>query len=405
MRSIAILLLISIYGGLALLGAPLSMWLLLNAQTWTGRGLAIVGIIVIILPATLFLWQRGRSDRSFWGWSSVALGLILAGVLGGILLSTPTGYPPSDSPVRHRFTRGGSFQSYRLTNIVPEIEQINLGFLIMPYLDPILTRDQARRVSVFTLDLYRDMERDPDFHQLGSAMGWAYAELLGQPFDVGHYYLYVPRNRGSGPSPAIVFLHGSAGNFKAYIWLWSRLAEEQGMVIIAPSYGFGNWDRAGVAAVLRALDDAATVVDIDQDQVYLAGLSNGGLAVSQLAQVAPGRFRGLVFISPVMATEIVDGSTFRDAWRGRPVLLVTGEADRRIPVSYVRQRAMSLKASGVQVTEVTYPGEDHFLFFSQPEKVLGDISNWLSKIGVRRDSTGYRSPGANQESNTILTLP
>jgi hypothetical protein len=164
--------------------------------------------------------------------------------------------------------------------------------LIMPYLDPILTRDQARRVSVFTLDLYRDMERDPDFHRLGSAMGWAYAELLGQPFDVGHYYLYVPRNRGSGPSPAIVFLHGSAGNFKAYTWLWSRLAEEQGMVVIAPSYGFGNWDRAGVVAVLRALDDAATLVDIDQA---------------------------------------------------------------------------------------------YFLFFSQPEKVLGDVSNWLLKIGVGKD--------------------
>lgn len=357
------------------------MWLLLNAQTWTGRCLAVAGIIVVILPATLFLWYRGQSNRSFWGWSSVALGLTLVGVLAGILLSTPTGHPPPDSPVHHHFSRGGSFRSYRLTNIVPEIEQINLGFLIMPYLDPILTRDQARRVSVFTLDLYRDMERDRDFHRLGSAMGWAYAELPGQSFDVGHYYLYVPRNRGNGPSPAIVFLHGSAGNFKAYTWVWSKLAEERGMVVIAPSYGFGNWDRAGVIAVLRALDDAATVVDIDQDRVYLVGLSNGGLGVSQLAEVAPGRFRGLVFISPVMAAEIVDGRAFHDTWRGRPVLLVTGEADRRIPVSYVRQRVSNLEASGVQVTEVTYPGEDHFLFFSQPEKVLGDMSNWLLKIG------------------------
>jgi pimeloyl-ACP methyl ester carboxylesterase len=155
------------------------------------------------------------------------------------------------------------------------------------------------------------------------------------------------------------------------------------MVVIAPSFGFGNWDRAGMASVLQALDDAATVVDINQDRVYLAGLSNGGLGVSQLAVAAPGRFRGLIFISPVMATEIADGRAFQDAWRDRPVLLVTGEADRRIPVSYVRQRAAKLRAGGVQVTEVTYPNEDHFLFFSQPERVLGDISRWLLKTGER----------------------
>jgi pimeloyl-ACP methyl ester carboxylesterase len=381
MRSVTIPVLVSIYGGLVLLGAPLSAWLLLNAQTWTGRGLAVAGMIVIFLPITLFLWYRGGSWRGFWGWGSMSLGLILVGILTGIVLSTPTGHPQPDSPVQHRFTQGGRFRRYTLTNVVPEMEQINLGFLIMPYLDPILTRDQACRVSTFTLDLYRDMERDRDFHQLGSAMGWAYAEFLGRPFDVGHYYLYVPRKRGSGPSPAIVFLHGSAGNFKAYTWVWSKLAEEQGMVIIAPSFGFGNWDRSGVASVLQALDDAATVVDINQDQVYLAGLSNGGLGVSQLAEAAPERFRGLIFISPVMETKILDGTRFHHTWRDRPVLVVTGEADRRIPVGYVEQRVSNLRAGGVQVTEIIYPDEDHFLFFSQPENVLGDISSWLLKVG------------------------
>jgi pimeloyl-ACP methyl ester carboxylesterase len=105
------------------------------------------------------------------------------------------------------------------------------------------------------------------------------------------------------------------------------------------------------------------------------------LGVSQLAAAEPARFRGLVFLSPVMATEIVDGGAFRDAWRSRPVLVMTGEADERIPASYVRQRASNLRAGGVQVTEIVYPGEDHFLVFSQPQKVMDDIAEWLLQAG------------------------
>jgi phospholipase/carboxylesterase len=323
--------------------------------------------------------------------------LVLAGILGSILLSTPSGHPPPGSPVQQRFTKGGEFRRFTPTNVVPEIEQINLGFTIMPYLDALLSRDEARRASTFTLALYRDMENDPNFHQLGSAMGWAYMGLLGRPLNVGHYYLYMPRRRGSAPYPALVFLHGSAGNFKVYTWVWSKLAQEQGMVILAPSYGFGNWDRAGAASVLQALDDAATVVDIDPDRVYLAGLSNGGLGVSHLAGMAPGRFRGLIFISPVMATEVVDGRAFQDAWRDRPILVVTGEADDRIPVGYVRQRAANLRAGGVQVTQVIYPGEDHFLIFSQAEKVMGDVSRWLD--GTK--DAGRMTNGTSRQSHYV----
>jgi pimeloyl-ACP methyl ester carboxylesterase len=128
---------------------------------------------------------------------------------------------------------------------------------------------------------------------------------------------------------------------------------------------------------LAALDDVAAITEIDQKRIYLAGISNGGLGVSQLAEAAPGRFRGLIFISPVMATEIVESKTFLETWRGRPVLVISGEADRRISISYVNQRVTTLQKGGVAVTDITYSNEDHFLFFSQPANVLADIATWL----------------------------
>jgi predicted esterase len=378
-KILAWLVLALIYGAYVLLLAPLSIWLLFNAQTWTGRGLAVMGLILATLPATLVAWLRAKARRATLKRFNAVLGVILIGIASIILLTTPSGSPPPDSPIQQRFTQPIQFNRWALSNIVPEAEQVNLGFQVMPYLDSIFTSDQARRVAVPTFQIYRDLESDPNFHELGSAMGWVYAELTGDPFDVGHYYLYIPRQHGNGPLPAIVFLHGSVGNFKGYVWLWSKIAEKLGMVIISPSYGFGNWDRAGsLTTIERALDDAATQVAIDPARVYLAGLSNGGLGVSRAAFADPDRYRGLIFISPVIDINIVDGKTFLDQWRDRPVLVIAGEADERIPYDYVTKRITLLKAAGVDVTQSAYPGEDHFLFFSQADNVLNDISQWLT---------------------------
>jgi pimeloyl-ACP methyl ester carboxylesterase len=284
--------------------------------------------------------------------------------------------------VSQRFTTNTRFPRYTISNIVPEVEQINLGFLAMPAMDEIFTYEQAFRVRESTLAVYREMDQDANFRALGSSMGWAYADLFGRPYNAGQYYLYVPRNRPAGPLPAILFLHGSMGNFKAYTWVWSSLAEELGYVIIVPSFGFGNWrEPGGIDAAIKALDDTQSVVELDENRLYLAGLSNGGLGVSLLAASMPQRFRGLIFISPVMATEIVDQSTFQSAWAERPVLIMTGQADERVPVAYVTERVRGLERGGVAVKYIVYPEEDHFLFFSQPASVLQAISRWLRAEG------------------------
>ncbi len=367
------------YAGFSLIVILLSGWFMVVAYTWVGRGLALAAVLAVMLPVALaagWLWP-GRPAA--WRWVSLTLSVALVGLLAAILQAAPDGLPAPGSPVSQRFTGSAGFQRYALANIVPEIEQINLGFWVMPYLDDLFTVQQARRDAPFTLALYQDMENDPNFHQLGSAMGWSYAEIMGQTFEVGHYYLYVPRQRPAGPLPVLVFLHGSFGNFKTYTWVWAKLAEERGFVIIVPSYGFGNWWRPDSDQIVpRVLADAARVVEIDRSRIYLAGLSNGGFGVVRQGLASPGQFRGLIFISPVMEAELVDSPPFLKAWRDRPVLVMAGEADERIPLQYVTQRVSALKTGGVNVTYVTYPAEDHFLFFSQSTRVLNDISTWLS---------------------------
>lgn len=362
-----------------ILGA-ISVWWGFRAVTGPGRTLAAAGLLLASLPLPHLLRVQ-NADRRWWRWYPAISLMMVTGILAALLLNAPSGRPAAASPVLHRFTREVSYPVLSPTNIIPEAEQISLGFAGMPWVDPLLDQNQARRVWSFTQDIYREMEADPNFRELGSVLGWAYADLAGRRFDVGHYYLYLPQRPASGPRPLLIFLHGAAGNFKAYTWVFSPLVEEHNLVLIAPSFGFGNWRKTGgTAAIQRALDDVMQVTEIDPDQVYLMGLSNGGLGVSLAAAEWPELFRGLIFLSPAMATEAVEQQTFLDSWRGRPVLVVSGEDDRRVPVAYVRSRVAALQQSGVAVSEEIYPGEDHFLVFSQPASVLQDISDWLSGI-------------------------
>lgn len=352
-----------------------------DTPTWVGTGFILAGIILLLLPLLLLGWFRQPASRTLWSAGLAFALLLLGGFLVALLLSAPSGDPGPGSPVQQRFTGDGSFRRYTLTNLIPESEQVNLGFPTMPYLDPLLTRAQAQRALAPTLDLYQEMEADDDFRELGATIGLAYNGLLGRSLDAGHYYLYVPQQTGPGPLPVLIFLHGAAGNFKAYTWLLSRLAEEMGFALIVPSYGFGTWDEEGVASVLRALADARQVVNIDPERIYLAGLSNGGIGVSTLAAARPELFRGLIFISPALPADIVGGEDFQDGWIEQRVLVVTGAADRRIPLSYVEERVEHMRAGGVDVEAITFPHADHFLIFTHAEQLRSEVSAWLRQEG------------------------
>lgn len=112
-------------------------------------------------------------------------------------------------------------------------------------------------------------------------------------------------------------------------------------------------------------------------------LGEGGLGVSVVGNEAAEGFAGLIFISPVMATHITDSPTFLEQWRGRPVLIISGETDDRVPADYVRQRIAHLEAGGVALTSHIYPAQDHFLFFYAEEQLRADLVSWLTAVDGR----------------------
>jgi pimeloyl-ACP methyl ester carboxylesterase len=304
----------------------------------------------------------------------------LAAVVGAYCLS-PTGQ--ISHPALSQHYRGAArFRRLSPANLVPEIDQLRLGAHLFGLLDPTADRELAARVRRLFLEVYREMRGDPGFVQAVSALGMCYRDMVA-PATRLHVYEYAPAGVRGQARPALIFLHGSLGNFKGYIWVLHELAERLGVVILAPTYGSGNWYTDRHCRVLHeVLEYCHGMPHIDADQLYLAGLSNGGTGVTRAIADHGGAYKGVIMLSPVLELAVIDSAAFRRRAAALPMLLVHGEADRRIPFDYIQERATFLHASAQRLDLAYYPEEDHFLFFSQRHAVVAELATWLRTAGV-----------------------
>lgn len=368
---------------LAATSFPLGIWLLFNFESWQGLILAALGIAGPLWGFWLFF---GRTHPKFKP-INTRIGSSIGVLVALLLLLTPSGRTQENASIRHIYTNGGRFVRFSPFNIIPEIELMNVGTNLLGPLDAFIDDAKAERLADLTLTIYQEMERDPNFRRTGSVMGLPLRQPIQMPFDNGHTYLYIPKKASADhPVPAIVFLHGAGGPFKAYQWIWRDFAEENGFVIISPSYGFGVWpEQEGSEAVIRALDYTIDYLketeglELNQNHIWLAGLSNGGYGTIHTATQHPERFQGLILISPGMPSQLMldpDGP-FNLAWRDRPVLLIHGEQDLRMPMNYLDQHIGFIEDGGVGLKTVLYPEEDHFLFFAQRKELMDTIADWI----------------------------
>ena len=362
---------------LALVLLPLAVFGLCCTVTWEGRLLSASVGAISLGP---LLWCIGHERGSLLQ-GRMGKMLLVAGVAGFALVDwrAPDGLTAEGAKIHTRYsTSGGRYIHWSIGSLLPEIDQIHLGYAAAVAFDPFFTRQQRSELSAMTDVMYAEISADADFTAVGSALPSIYREICFEEFRDGHYFHYIPAGVDrSKPAPALVFLHGSGGNFKAYVWLLSKLADELGIIVIAPSFGMGNWEkRGGYEAITRAIADVRKHVAIDPDQIHLMGLSNGGKGLCLAESMAGPKFRSLVFLSAVFHNRIKPAE-LAARLQPRRVLILSGGSDDRVPWDYVSGYAEKLKAGGLDVTTRRFEGEDHFLFFRQRAEVLKLVAEWI----------------------------
>lgn len=362
---------------LALVCVPVAVVMLACGVTWTGLGFGWAVGMVGIGPLLWCIGDERCSTRQVWlGKGLLGFGLAMG---AGLVIQAPDGRTAEGARMHSRYADGGwHFSRFGFGNVLPEIDQIHLGYAAAIALDPLFNRAQKRDLAALTDSIYAEMSRDAEFAVCGSALGAIYDEVTFAEFRHGHYFHYIPPQLDrSKPAPALVFLHGSGGNFKAYIWLLAKVADQTGCTVIAPTFGLGNWEkRSAYDAITAAIRDAGKHAAIDPERIHLMGLSNGGKGVC-LAESARGpRFASLILLSAVLHDRIEPASLAKRL-PNRPVLILSGQNDDRVPWSYVDDYAVKFETAGMKVTKRAFDGEDHFLFFRRQTEILDEVRRWI----------------------------
>ena len=159
--------------------------------------------------------------------------------------------------------------------------------------------------------------------------------------------------------PLILYLHGASVRGRDPRMVkqygpprWAEVASGFPFIVLSPQCPpDGDWDDPAALAAL--LDDVCAAYRVDEERLYLTGMSLGGGGVWRLAAAYPQRFAAVAplcgFADP------------RDAARLAPVPIRVyhGARDRKVPISQSREMVEAIRRAGGAASLVTLSDEGH----------------------------------------------
>jgi pimeloyl-ACP methyl ester carboxylesterase len=161
---------------------------------------------------------------------------------------------------------------------------------------------------------------------------------------------------------AVLFLHGYGGNFTLQCWAVAQASRKANAATFCPSTRlWGDWWRGDGPQITR--DMLAQLKAHGFDRIVLAGLSNGGLGASRMAQQFQNQIVGLLLIS---------GASPDAAPAGVPTIAFEGASDTMMSPAIVKEYAENTEASYVELQGT------HFLLLEDLDEMTAKMSTWLS---------------------------
>ena len=205
----------------------------------------------------------------------------------------------------------------------------------------------------------------------------------------GGYGIYIPKSFNPEGNTTLIFSFGrsdvdselSPDQIQSYLNLWAEEAEKRGCIIVAP-----YWQPVVVDSHYRAekyfleiLDEVRGKYDISPDHTLLSGFGLGGIQAYSLGVFYPDHFKAMALIaaSP-LRDAIMNGLLSERQWRKfkTPILLVHGENDGVIPMTWVQEDKNLLTEHGAQVKLEVIPDMAH----EHDPKVNSVILDWFESL-------------------------
>jgi predicted peptidase len=193
-----------------------------------------------------------------------------------------------------------------------------------------------------------------------------------------NYLLFLPEDYGKQEKdwPMMLFLHGAGERGsdlqKVKIHGPPKIVEAQGdfpFVVVSPQCPEDRWWNDDLDVLIKLLDEIVATYDIDQDRVYLTGLSMGGYGTWALASKYPDRFAA---IAPICG-----GGTMLMALglKDVPVWAFHGAKDQVVPVGESERMVETINARGGNAKLTAYPEAGHDSWTKSYENQ--ELYDWL----------------------------
>jgi phospholipase/carboxylesterase len=186
--------------------------------------------------------------------------------------------------------------------------------------------------------------------------------------------LYVPAGYGAEEkAPLALTLHGAGGNARSGISHFLRLADEAGVVLLAPESRGRTWDvlvggyGPDVEFIDRALERVLDRLALDTGRLAIAGFSDGASYALSLGLTNGDLFTHLIAFSP--------GFMAPAQRRGKPPIFVShGTRDGVLPIERSSRRIVpQLDREGYEVRYREFDGPH-----TVPQSIARDALEWFT---------------------------
>lgn len=199
--------------------------------------------------------------------------------------------------------------------------------------------------------------------------------------------LYVASSyREETPMPLVLMLHGAGGCAERGLGPFISYAEEQGIVLVAPSSRGRTWDvildefGPDVGLIDQALKEVFARYAIDRRKLAVEGFSDGASYALSLGRTNGDLFTHIIAFSPgFMAPGTIRGKP--------PVFISHGVDDGVLPIDVTSRKIMPvLERAGHDVNYIEFDGGH-----TPPPEIAREALGWFLDRDVAKSERGQRA--------------
>jgi hypothetical protein len=203
------------------------------------------------------------------------------------------------------------------------------------------------------------------------------------------WVVYVPSGYNPAKStPLLVILHGAVmrpnirDNPLQYSedYPFTALAEKQGWLVLYP-YGQAGatwWDKVGISNIMNQIRMTKRLYNVDDDEVWLGGFSDGGSACYLLGMIAPTDFAAFLALNGDLGIAGRAGNiaAYAPNLSSSHIYAINTTEDDHFPAAQVRKEIQFARKAGAQIFYKEYPGPHDFVY---QDKEMPLFANYLER--------------------------